>query len=219
MSTEKPPGTRELLRALSTITTDLRTVDRWKVKLRPHICPFDDVLAHIPLGSSVFDIGCGSGQFAWLVAKYRRPNRVMGCEITPRLVDNARKLFADHPTGIAHEFEHFDGRRLPAVASTADVLVLIDVWHHVPVARREELIHSIVGSMKKGAMLIFKDIDADSPLVWANKFHDVLFGGGAGKEIGASAAVRLLSGVGLHVEEPHYRRMYVYPHYLLVAHK
>jgi 2-polyprenyl-3-methyl-5-hydroxy-6-metoxy-1,4-benzoquinol methylase len=209
----------ELLRALASIHTRTGLVDRLKVKLRPLICPFEDVLAQIPPGQYVCDIGCGSGQFSWLVARYCRPSAILGLEVGPLLVANARALFAQHPMAVPATFLHFDGRTLPTAAAGADVVVMIDVWHHVPLHQRSDLLASIVACMKPGAILLFKDIDASSPFVVANKVHDLIFGGGVGHEISTARAKELLTSAGLLLQGTYTRRMHVYPHYLLVARK
>jgi 2-polyprenyl-3-methyl-5-hydroxy-6-metoxy-1,4-benzoquinol methylase len=43
-------------------------LDKLKIVYRPYIWPLNELLNEIPKNKSVFDIGCGSGQFALLIA-------------------------------------------------------------------------------------------------------------------------------------------------------
>ncbi len=67
-------------------------VDRLKIKYRPIICPFIDLIDFAKDKKSVFDIGCGSGQFCALIAKYTGVEKIMGIEINERLVKNANEV-------------------------------------------------------------------------------------------------------------------------------
>lgn len=52
-----------ILKYLKTKSNNLGFIDKLKVVYRPLICPFDKLLNYIENNDSVFDIGCGSGQF------------------------------------------------------------------------------------------------------------------------------------------------------------
>ncbi len=71
-------------------------LDQLKVNYRPLICRSIWALINIGSASSVFDIGCGSGQFALLIAAFSDVKRLGGIEIDQRLIDNARKLLAPY---------------------------------------------------------------------------------------------------------------------------
>ena len=73
--------------------------------------------------------------------------------------------------------------------------------------------------MKPGCRLIFKDVDASSPLVYVNKLHDLIFAQEIGNEISFEKAKSLLIDNGLQIIEQEKRTTYVYPHYTIVAKK
>lgn len=211
--------TRQLMDALGIITTELPFLDRLKVKYRPLICPFDEILQLIQPGKIVADIGCGSGQLLWLISKFKNPHKVLGVEINERLIDNASHLFSEFLPDQDAEFQLFNGVTMPQNLADADYLLLIDVWHHVPVNSRESFFLSLSKTMKPGATLIFKDIDAASPWVYTNKLHDLVFASEIGHEISLSNAEALMLEHDLEILEVAKKRTYVYPHYTVVARK
>ncbi len=211
--------TSQLMQALGTITTDLPFLDRIKVKYRPLICPFDEVLNRIEPGKVVADIGCGSGQLLWLISRFRSPKKVVGVEISQRLVDNAQQLFSEHLPDQIADFQLFNGINMPDSISEADYILLIDVWHHVPVLVRESFLENLKKAIKPQSILIFKDIDASSALVYTNKLHDLLFASEIGNEITLSEAEALMLKHNFEILEVFKKRTYVYPHYTVVARK
>jgi len=73
--------------------------------------------------------------------------------------------------------------------------------------------------MKPGARLIIKDIDGGSPLVYCNKLHDLLFAGEKGNELPYQTTQSWIQQNNLEILEFTKKRMYVYPHYTIVAKK
>ena len=193
-------------------------VDGLKIKYRSLICPFISLLNQFKPGEKVGDVGCGSGQFLLLATQFAQPKSVFGIEISEKLIDNANALFnkrAHHDFG----FSKYDGIHFPENLREMDVIFLIDVLHHVGSKNRELFIKNLVDVMKPGARLILKDIDKASPFVYFNKLHDMIFAGEIGSEISLADATALLQKNGLRITEQSKQRMYVYPHYSIVAEK
>jgi SAM-dependent methyltransferase len=193
-------------------------IDSLKIKYRSLICPFSSLIELVKPGDKVGDIGCGSGQFLLLVSHFAKPSEVFGIEISDRLINNARKLFSIRP-GSKHDFSTYDGVHFPDAVSAMDVIFLVDVLHHVPKNAQEAFMKNLIAKMKKGARFVLKDIDAGSPLVYFNKCHDMIFAREIGNEISFATAKEILQKNGLTIIEENKRRMYVYPHYTLVAEK
>lgn len=193
--------------------------DTLKIRYRTYICPFIDLIGKIKPGDRVGDVGCGSGQFLLLVSRFaNQPESLFGIEIKERLINNARTLFSSH-TSIKATFQTFDGSHFPEELAEMDIMFLIDVVHHVPVQYQESFIMNLCKLMKPGARLVLKDINASSPLVYFNKMHDMIFAGEIGHELKMEKARFLLETNGMEIIEQKKQRMYVYPHYTLVAQK
>lgn len=193
-------------------------VDSLKIKYRSYLCPFIELLNEIQPGEKVGDIGCGSGQFQLLVSHFRSPAEVYGIEISERLINNANALFARQPE-TKYSFEIFDGQHMPEKLGEMDVLLLIDVLHHVPKDQQDKFLENICKVMKPGARFILKDIDRASPFVLFNKIHDIIFAGEIGNEKTMKEAGELLRSFGMKITVEHKKRMYVYPHYTIIAQK
>lgn len=193
-------------------------IDSLKIRYRSLICPFISLIELVEPGDSVADVGCGSGQFMLLVSEFSTPSYLYGIEISERLINNANDLFSTLPRGY-YDFEEYDGVKFPAKIAEMDIIFLVDVLHHVPAANQEDFIKALAFTMKPGAKLILKDINAASPLVYCNKIHDLVFAGEIGNELKMDTARKLLEANGLTIIQQEKRRMYVYPHYTLVAQK
>lgn len=195
-------------------------IDQLKVSYRPLICPFEDLINWINANNgSVFDIGCGSGQFALLLAEFTSVKKIAGIEIDERLVNNARELLSPYKEKLSFEFNTNNGKDLPDSIKNYDHIFLIDVLHHIPKAAQVEFLKMVYSKMRTGANLIIKDIDASSFYVLFNKLHDFTFSREIGNELSFKRTVSILNEIGFSVNLTNKRRMYVYPHYTIVCSK
>lgn len=209
----------EIIKFLTSTTINAGFVDKLKIKYRPIICPFNDLLNYANTVESVFDIGCGSGQFVALLAKYTSVKKIKGIEINERLVNNAQQVNQPFLKDKEIQFAVFDGKEIPNDISEYDLIYLIDVYHHIPKNIQEQFIKQLHAKMKKGARLMFKDIDAASPLVLCNKLHDLVFAKEIGNEISFVKAKNLLKETGFSIVEEYKKTVFVYPHYFVLAEK
>ena len=208
----------DIIRFLQTKTNGAGLINSLKIKYRSLICPFISLINMVQPNEKVGDVGCGSGQFLLLLNEFAKPSYLYGIEISKTLIDNANQLFRTLPEN-GYDFEEYNGSVFPPKMAEMDVIFLIDVFHHVPTIGRQKFLQDLVKIMKPGCRLIFKDIDASSPLVYVNKLHDILFAREIGNEISFSEAKSLLTKNGLQIIQQEKRTIYVYPHYTIVAKK
>lgn len=209
----------DIIKFLTAKTTNAGFVDRLKIKYRPIICPFIDLIDFAKDKKSVFDIGCGSGQFCALIAKYTGVEKIMGIEINERLVNNANEVNEEFRDKKEIKFSVFDGKVIPDEIKDYDLVYMIDVFHHIPPSQQVSFMQQLQQKMKLGAILIFKDIDGGSPLVLCNKMHDMVFAGEIGKEISFAKAKGMLTGAGFKIVNSFKKTVFVYAHYFVICQK
>lgn len=210
--------TSELVRFLKSKNVSTGFIDQLKVNFRPLISPFDDLINKLQNTTSVFDIGCGSGQFALLLAEFTRIQKIGGVEIDNKLVNNATTLLNPYKKAININFQVYNGEQIPDL-SKYEVILLIDVLHHVPKLKQNDFIQNIYNAMSHGSKLIVKDIDADSWYVYFNKFHDLIFAQEIGNEWRLENLKSFVNRIGFRVLEVQKKQIYVYPHFTLTLEK
>lgn len=207
----------DLIKELKNSNIGANFIDTLKIRYRPLICPIVELISEVKDNESVFDIGCGNGQFAYLLNKYKKLNLLKGIDITPNLITNANLLF-----DVVHKnenviFEVYDGCVFPHDMRNYDIIFLIDVLHHVDPELQIDFLKKIYESMSVGSRLILKDINASSPFVVFNKIHDLVFSGEVGKERGKNWLIEKLSTIGFSIMKVETKQMFVYPHVTFIC--
>lgn len=209
----------EIVDFLSSTTADATFLQELKIKYRPYVCPFDELLSYAGPKDKVYDIGCGSGQFAALVANFTDVKTIKGIEIDKHLVDNAKQINKRFGKEKKITFSHFSGSSIPKDIGEYDLIYMIDVYHHIPPNIREDFMKQVYAKMKPGARLMFKDINAGSPFIPFNKVHDLVFAQEFPREISFYKAIQLLTSLGFKIVEGRKKQVFVYPHYFILAQK
>jgi len=192
--------------------------DKLKIAYRPYICPFADLLNDLEENASVFDIGCGSGMFLSLVQEFKKPKRIAGIEIDPKLIENAKQVL-NVAEGDSNFLSVFDGKQLPNEISEFDYIYMIDVFHHIPVSEQFEFLRNLIQKMKKGSYLVFKDINGASIFKFWNKFHDLLLAGEIGNEAKKSTMETFFSENEVKIISKSTKQMLLYPHFTIKVQK
>ncbi len=221
MEQKTQPGisNTEIVDFLSTTTANATFLQKLKILYRPYVCPFDELLDYSKDVASVYDVGCGSGQFCALVAKFSNVTDIHGIEIDDHLVKNAAEINSMFSPEKSVTFSVFDGSDIPENIGNYDLVYMIDVYHHIPKKVREAFMVQLYEKMKPGARLMFKDINGASPFVVLNKVHDLIFAQELSHEIGFNKAQNFLKSIGFKVVEARKKRVFIYPHYFILAEK
>lgn len=146
------------------------TLHRLFLKLRPFICPFEEVLRRVPAGARVLDVGCGIGYLSNLVAGHCAPAAVIGIDVDVTAVRLAQENRKDMQRV---RFEQMEPNTFPS--GPFDLILCVDVLHHVPPADQQNWIGALVQLLAPNGILLLKDIST-RPL-WKrcmNQLHDLV---------------------------------------------
>jgi 2-polyprenyl-3-methyl-5-hydroxy-6-metoxy-1,4-benzoquinol methylase len=151
----------------------LRTLQHW----RPYICPFENLVGHVPEGARVLDVGCGSGLLLSLMAGLGLKFEGVGFDVSRQGIELANRM-TKLASGVAPNaklsFQRLDiGDAWPA--GTFDVVFLVDVLHHVSPKSKEAFFRQVLSKVGPRGKLIYKDM-CRSPW-WraqANRLQDLV---------------------------------------------
>jgi SAM-dependent methyltransferase len=105
---------------------------------------------------SILDFGCGVGLTSSMLVPYFA--RVTGVDVSEKLVARARQAVP------AANFSGYDGTRIPADEATFDIVVAVNVFHHIVPEQRDALIADIYRVLKPGGMFVILEHNPWNPL-------------------------------------------------------
>lgn len=190
---------------------------RIRIASRLYICPFDDLLNLLPDHQRVLDVGCGTGAFLNLVARFRQPITVGALETKQALAGRVRAWLSGNFRHVSARVEVYDGAMLPRWVSDYDYVFLIDVLHHVSRAGQIPFLKELFDRMRPGATLILKDIDAEPLWAMFNLLHDAMVSRQIARQFVATELEQHLRAIGFRTQGIIRRRRLVYPHCTIVC--
>src|SRR5262249_18563134 len=115
--------------------------------VRPLIARFDRVIRYVPKDARILDIGCGSGLLLALVQSYSSTQSAVGVDVNAAAIAAAEQMAADN----AFPF-HFRLGAEPSdwPAETFDVVLMVDVLHHIPAALRRPIVTAALSRVRPG---------------------------------------------------------------------
>lgn len=188
--------------------------DRFLATYRPYLCPFGVVMEHVGEGSSVLDIGCGSGLWLFLLARSGRISEGTGFDVNRDKIELADSIKGDEDK---LRFVHVDcGGEWPE--GPFDCVTMIDVLHHIPLVEQFEFLSGIGRTGAK--RIVFKDIDPGARFKsFMNTVHDVVVSRQVPRYCRRDQVAEWLEQMGYRVVENVRCDMLWYSHYLIVAEK
>ncbi|MBN3896015.1 MAG: methyltransferase domain-containing protein [Nostoc sp. NOS(2021)] len=185
-----------------------------KTRYRPFICPLDLVLAKIPEGARLYDIGCGTGALLYLALKLRSVKIAHGYDISPLAV-KAAAAFGMQPE--IFQVIHLSPEETPPDLHGYDTVTMIDVLHHIPAKLQDDFLRKTIAQMDSGARLIIKDIEASKIIgSFMNQLHDLLLAREWVHQRRSQDIVQVLQSMGATVSRPVIRWTFWYPHFQIV---
>ncbi|AMV37903.1 SAM-dependent methyltransferase [Planctomyces sp. SH-PL62] len=211
----RSPG--EVVAMLDRLYPHASGVPRLLIRLRPWICPFEEVLSRIPpRPGDLLDVGCGIGVGGALAAGAGRAARVVAFDTSVLAIETARAAMASTPLGDRLEFHSLPADQWPDGAF--DVVLCIDVLRHVPPDRQREFCSRLRRSLRPGGTLILKAL-APTPRwkAWANQIHDAIMARRRVFHRTPGEVADWLAAEGLNVVESTPVNRFWHAHYLIRA--
>ena len=146
---------------------------RLLVRLRPLICPFEDLLEEVPSDIEVLDVGCGSGFWLYLIWMYKNPRSLTGIDPSRAKISAAKNAFSSISTPSTF-FTESDPDLWPH--NKYGMVSMIDVLHHISPNSQEQFFRSAASQVGNGGILLYKDMCCRPHWKAAfNQLHDLIF--------------------------------------------
>ncbi|EAP95341.1 MAG TPA: class I SAM-dependent methyltransferase [Alphaproteobacteria bacterium] len=151
-----------------------------KQTYREKICPFRPIERFLPEGDySILDVGCGSGWFGLKNTVFKKGISYVGLDTNPASLAEAKKallnannqniVFESTTHEYIQSFKQLDSKKL------FDIIVVIDVLHHVKYKDLNEFISEVTKKLAPDGMLIIKDMSTKPFYKKAvNQLHDLI---------------------------------------------
>jgi 2-polyprenyl-3-methyl-5-hydroxy-6-metoxy-1,4-benzoquinol methylase len=134
-------------------------LQRWHMRGRLRLCPYDALLKHLTGPGNLLDVGCGFGHLAWYLADERPDLRYHGADIDPRKIDLATESTERSPQ--RHDFRLGDVRGLPGLPDRFGNIVFLDVLYLMPWEMQKEMMAWALARLSPGtgSALVIKTMD------------------------------------------------------------
>jgi 2-polyprenyl-3-methyl-5-hydroxy-6-metoxy-1,4-benzoquinol methylase len=182
-------------------------------RLRPFICPFDELLDLVPPESRVLDVGCGAGLFMLLLARFNRIASGEGFDVSQSAVAAAQRA-AD--SGSLRVKPNFSVRAIEEGIPHGDwsCIAIVDVLHHVPPRFQEGFLNEVARALPAGGRLLIKDMVARPR--WrsaANRVHDLVMARQWVHHLDPDAVERMMTQAGLRCTHRSHKNLWWYGHW------
>jgi 2-polyprenyl-3-methyl-5-hydroxy-6-metoxy-1,4-benzoquinol methylase len=186
---------------------------------RPYICPFEELIAKVPQGSTVLDVGCGDGLFLNTLSHLGKISTGFGFDSNrvailsaqtakKNLSDSHGVEFIEQPIGQQWREGQFD------------VVSMIDVLHHIPPLDKRQAIEEAVSHVKSGGLFLFKDIGIKPRWrAFFNSLHDLVLTGERVTYTPLDIVVSWVESTGMREVERHTFNRLWYGHEMILCSK
>ncbi|WP_394210620.1 class I SAM-dependent methyltransferase [Enterovibrio calviensis] len=162
------------------IYSESNFLTRIKQKYRESICSFEPIEDVLPKGRfSMLDIGCGSGWFGLKNLINNNDIEYVGVDCDSSAIESAiRARDKAISLGLLNDemkIDYFIDVGNLADGQHFDVIILIDVLHHVKKVNLNEFFSKILSRLSVDGVLIIKDMNSSPLLKMAvNQVHDLV---------------------------------------------
>ncbi len=147
---------------------------RWHMRGRLHLCPYDLLLKHLTGPGNLLDVGCGFGHLAWYLRESGSALAYFGTDIDERKIavatgslpagPSAHAAAADATTGGAPAFRLGDARALSHLPERFGNILFLDVIYLMPWELQTQMLGWAMGRLAEepGSAILVKTMDEAS---------------------------------------------------------
>ncbi len=180
---------------------------------RSHYTPFAEVLASVPTGARLLDLGCGTGALLLLADALGLISEGVGLDT------QAAPLALPQAINRNPALRFVCAPSVPAeLISASDTIAIVDALHHVPRDQKLPLLDHLMGNARPGTTIIIKDLDPRPR--WralANRVTDFLSTRSRVDYMAMSDVCAALQSHGYRVRRAIRLDKHVWSHFLVVA--
>ncbi|HET91513.1 MAG TPA: class I SAM-dependent methyltransferase [Chloroflexi bacterium] len=149
---------RATLQRAQALYAGLSWRDRWHVRGRAALCPFERVADFVPRAGLIVDLGCGHGLFSHALALDGPERRIVGVELAAHKLAAARvaQSLWERPSPV--RFVRGSALANP-VAGPCRAILLIDVLYLFPPHHQERVLRASCERLERGGVLVLKTMD------------------------------------------------------------
>lgn len=186
--------------------------------VRYKTCPFLDIEQFIPKEGLIVDYGCGFGIFAHILSILSPKRKIFAFDISKTKIEEAKNTVnIDRRINFSS-----DKNQIEEMIKSADCVALLDVICYFSNQEREKALKSFYKNLKKGSILIIKDVQKKFSIKYFLLFFQEII---AVKIIKITEADslnffnceylhNLIKGIGFKVKVVDLSKNYLYPHIL-----
>ena len=117
--------------------------------------------------SSVIDVGCGDGRLTRELFLRCQPEKVVGVDYSARAIQLAKAMNAGQPEIEFFAIDITDSQR----REQYDLVVLMEVFEHIPLQQAKEFIHAVHALLKPGGKLLLTVPHSNKPVEYKHFQH------------------------------------------------
>jgi SAM-dependent methyltransferase len=133
---------------------------RWHMRGRLRLCPYDRLDRHLTGSGTVLDVGCGFGHFAWHLSANKPELRYFGTDVDARKIALAQAC-PTQGVAVAPEFRLGDAMTLSGLPETFGNIVFLDVLYLMPWDAQKRMLQWALGRLAPGedSAVVVKTMD------------------------------------------------------------
>ena len=178
---------------------------------RLKLSPIAKIEKYVPKSGNILDLGCGTGIFANILYLGSQERTILGVDLMNERIKTAKKISKKKP-----QLQFIVGDVSNVELDVFEIVTLIDLLHHMPFSKQDNLLKRIFINLRKGGLVLIKDLEKNPN--WKYIFHCIQdFISYKGSKLyfrSAEEMESLLMDIGFKVEIISLASAYPHPHVL-----